>query len=160
MYYTTSTTTAAPVWASVWACMPEVPATTAADIKSDRKSRAARLLAVLMDYAAGTADSIRTRCRRTAPRLMRAARLMATACRRLVGCLLLLFGCLSSFALFVGLLNMAAPFVPHVFALRLLLVFPAAAIMAAYLFVYLKTFGTIDHCAHLMSDNGTQAPRW
>lgn len=160
MYYTTTTTTAAPVWASVWACMPEVPTTTAADTKSDRKSRAARLLAVLMDYAAGTADSIRDRWHRMVDTMRTAAAHVLTVCRRLVGCLLLLFGCVSSFALFVGLLNMAAPFVPHVFALRLLLVFPAAAIMAAYLFVYLKTFGTIDHRAHLMSDNGTQAPRW
>lgn len=64
MKYTT-TTTAAPVWATTWATMPELPTNAPAIIESKRESRPARvwatvcarlatLWAILKDYAAGT----------------------------------------------------------------------------------------------------------
>ena len=64
MTYTT-TTTAAPVWATTWATMPELPTNAPAIIESKRESRPARvwaticarlatLWAILSDYAAGT----------------------------------------------------------------------------------------------------------
>ena len=125
MYYTTSTTTAAPVWASVWACMPEVPATTAADIKSDRKSRAARLLAVLMDYAAGTADSIKTHAKRTADRIGREARRFgAAALLFLVRVLFVAVGLVSVLAVMFGAALVIPEVTPDGFAACLLLRVP------------------------------------
>ena len=160
MYYTTSTTTAAPVWANTWAIMPELPTTTATAPATKRESHAARLWATLKDYAAGTWDGIRNRTRRAADKTRRAAATIAKATRRLLGVLLLVFGCLSTFALFVLILNVAADHVPFVLALRLLLVIPAAAVAFGYEYAYIKTFGTLNHYAHLLDEHGGNCPRW
>lgn len=64
MTYTT-TTTAAPVWATTWATLPELPTATADNISNEQQPRTATawatiaarfatLWAILSDYAAGT----------------------------------------------------------------------------------------------------------
>jgi hypothetical protein len=106
--------------------MPEVPTTTAADTKSDRKSRAARLLAVLMDYAAGTADSIKTHAKRTADRIGRAARRFgAAALLLLVRVLFMAFGLSSGLAVMFGAALIIPEVTPDGFAACLLLRVPA-----------------------------------
>ena len=71
MYSTTTTTTAAPAWASTWAIMPELPttasepqATTREEPKSKRESRAAHLLATVKDHAAKVANRMGCKARR------------------------------------------------------------------------------------------------
>lgn len=107
---------------------------------------------LLADYSAGTWDSIKTR----APKWWHA---ITTAARRVCGFLLLAFGCVSAFAVFVVLLNYLAPFFAS-YLVRWLFVLPLSlAVGSVYGFVYLKTFGTLDNWLHLMNQY-TTAPRW
>jgi Zn-dependent protease len=83
MTYTT-TTTAAPVWATTWAILPELPTATAEDISNEQQPRTATawaticarfatLWAVLKDYAAGTWDSIQNRTAKAARKVAKVA---------------------------------------------------------------------------------------
>lgn len=104
------------------------------------------------DYAAGTWDSITTR----APKYWHA---ITTAARRVCGFLLLAFGALSTFAVFALLLNLAAP-LTSLLLVRLLVFLPLCfGVAIAYEWAYLKTFGTLDHWAHL-TGHFSQCPRW
>jgi hypothetical protein len=106
--------------------MPEVPTTTAADTKSDRKSRAARLLAVLMDYAAGTADSIKTGTKRTADRIGRAAhRFGSAALLLLVRVLFMAVGLCSYLVVLFGAALIIPEVTPDGFAACILIRIPA-----------------------------------
>ena len=108
--------------------MPELPTTTATEPQSKRESRAARLLAVLMDYAAGTADSIRTRYHRAADRIGRAARRFgAAALLLLVRVLFMVVGLSSGLAVMFGAALVIPEVTPDGFASALLLRLPAMA---------------------------------
>lgn len=125
MYYTTTTTTAAPVWASTWATLPELPTATANEPQSKRESRAARLLAVLKDYAAGTANSIKTHAKRTADRIGRAARCIgAAALLLLVRVLFMAVGLATGLAVMFGTALFISTVTPDSFAACLLLRVP------------------------------------
>ena len=126
MFYATTTTTAAPVWASTWATLPELPTTTANEPQSKRESRAARLLAVLKDYAAGAANSIKAHAKRTADRIGRAARCIgAAALLFLVRVLYVAVGTSSALAVMLGAALIIPEVTPDGFAACLLLRVPA-----------------------------------
>lgn len=92
--------------------------------------------------------------------MKKAGRALLTIARRAAGVLLLLVGCCSCFAAFVALLNVVAPYVPDLLPVRLLLVIPAAAVAFGLAFLYIKTFGSLNHCAHLLDNGGDNCPRW
>ena len=126
MYCTTSTTTTAPVWAATWAKMPELPTTTANEPQSKRESRAARLWAIVKDYAAGTADSIKTGTKHTADRIGRAAhRFGFAALLLLVRVLFMAVGLCSYLAVLFGAALIIPEVTPDGFAACILIRIPA-----------------------------------
>jgi len=134
MTYTT-TTTAAPVWATTWAIMPELPTATAEDISNEQQPRTATawaticarfatLWAILKDYAAGTCDSIQNRTAKAARKVAKVATRAALYLFRFVWFAAIIC---ATFGTIAALASAAADVLPHFWPLRLVAFFVIAA---------------------------------
>jgi uncharacterized membrane protein len=135
MYYTTTTTTAAPVWATTWAILPELPTATAEDISNEQQPRTATawaticarfatLWAILKDYAAKTWDRIQNRTAKAARKVAKVAARAALFLFRFIWFAAIL--CASLGTLY-ALGSATADVLPHFWPLRLVAFFVMAA---------------------------------